>query len=246
MNKYTCSIESIIDLNPTTQKLLLNLPDGQTVRFKAGQYLDIILPSGKKCPFSIASPPAVNNQLELHIRPTPGSDDSEQIDELLKTSSVIVVEAPKGDCYLESAPDSSLILMAASTGITQMKCILEHLFAQQLSHPVYLYWGVLVAGDLYLDEICQNWMSGISMFDYVPVVSEPENSLDWTGRTGLVAGAVLQDFPDLTEQTVYVSGGPGMVYATLDLFLGRGLAKENIHSDIFSIAPRPGNLQANL
>ena len=224
----------------------MDLPVGEKINFKAGQYLDIILPSGKKCPFSIASPPSINRQLELHIRPTPGSDDSAQIDELLRTSSVIAVEAPKGDCYLDTAPENSLILMAASTGITQMKCILEHLFAQHLTHPVYLYWGVLVSDDLYLDEICRDWMNEISMFNYVPVVSEPDNSLNWTGRTGLVPEAVLQDFPDLTGQTVYVSGGPGMVYATLDLFVERGLAKEDIHSDIFSIAPRPDELQASV
>jgi len=246
MNKYSCTIESIIDLNQTTQKLLLNLPNGETVNFKAGQYLDIILPSGTRCPFSIASPPAMGSQLELHIRPTPGSDDSAQIAELLSTSSAIVIEAPKGDCYLESAPENSLILMAASTGITQMKCILEHLFEQQLSHPVYLYWGVLVEDDLYLNETCRDWIETTSLFTYIPVVSEPESSPGWTGRTGLVPDAVLQDFPDLTGQTVYISGGSGMVYATLDMLLERGMTKGDIHSDIFSIAPRPDKLQANL
>jgi CDP-4-dehydro-6-deoxyglucose reductase len=245
MNKYSCTIESISSLNPTTQKLLLNLPNGEIINFKAGQYLDIILPSGKRCPFSIASPPAINHQLELHIRPTPGSVDSEQIDELLRTSSAIEIEAPKGDCYLEHAPENSLILMAASTGITQMKCILEHLFARRLSHPVCLYWGVLVDDDLYLDDVCQHWMEEISMFNYVPVVSEPESSPGWKGRTGLVPEAVLQDFADLKEQQVYISGGSGMVYATLDMFVERGLAKNNIHSDIFSIAPRPDKLLAN-
>lgn len=245
MNKYSCTIESIFDLNPTTQKLLLNLPAGEKVNFKAGQYLEIILPSGKRCPFSIASPPAINDQLELHIRPTPGSNDSAQIEELLRTSSAIAIEAPKGDCFLEEAPGNSLILMAASTGITQMKSILEHLFTRQLFHPVHLYWGVLVDDDLYLDETCRNWMEAISMFTYVPVVSEPENSPGWTGRTGLVADAVLQDFPDLSGHTVYVSGGPGMVYATLDMFIKRGLTEDDIHSDIFSITPRPNRSQAS-
>lgn len=246
MNKYSCTIESIVDLNPNTQKLLLNLPDGETVDFKAGQYLDIILPLGEKCSFSIASPPAISNQLELHIRPTPGSADSEQIDELLRTAAVIAIEAPKGECYLETAPENSLILMAASTGISQMKSILEHIFARQLTHPVYLYWGVLVDDDLYMDESCRDWMEKISMFNYVPVVSEPENCPAWTGRTGLLPEAVLQDFPVLAEQTVYVGGGPGMVYATLDLFVERGMPEEQVHSDIFSIAPRPGKIRVNL
>jgi CDP-4-dehydro-6-deoxyglucose reductase len=238
MNKYSCTINSITELNSTTRKLLINLPDGKALEFKAGQYLNIILPSGKKCPFSIASPPAMTDQIELHVRPTPGSGDSDQITALLQDSETICIEAPQGDCFLDQQPDNPLILMAAATGITQMKSILEHLLVRELVHPIHLYWGVLIDEDLYMDEELTDWASKYQKFHYIPVVSEPENCPDWQGRTGLVPAAVLEDFTHLSNHTVYISCGPGMVYATLDLLVANGLSKESIHSDIFTVAPR--------
>ncbi len=128
--------------------------------------------------------------------------------------------------------------MAASTGITQMKSIVEHLVPKGLRHPIYLYWGVPAAAQLYLNALCESWARHDENFHYIPVVSEPETSPDWKGRTGLVGQAVLEDFDDLSDVTVFVSGGPAMVYATLDAFVERGMPEANMLSDIFSYAPR--------
>ena len=75
-------------------------------------------------------------------------------------------------------------------------------------------------------------------FHYVPVVSEPNTSPDWQGRTGLVGEAALDDLADVSNFTVVVSGGPAMVYATLDAFVARGLSEQNMLADVFSYAPR--------
>jgi CDP-4-dehydro-6-deoxyglucose reductase len=148
------------------------------------------------------------------------------------------IELPKGECFLETAPLNPLVLMAASTGVTQMKSILEHLLQQELQYPVYLYWGALVKDDLYLDEFFRSWTRAYPLLHYVPVVSEPEKSPGWRGRTGLLPEAVLQDFADLNDKTFYVSGSPGMVYATLDSFMSKGMPRQNMYSDMFSLAPR--------
>jgi CDP-4-dehydro-6-deoxyglucose reductase len=128
--------------------------------------------------------------------------------------------------------------MAASTGISQMKSIIEYLIPRLSDQPIWLYWGVLSADDLYLNELCQSWQAQIARFTFVPVVSEPSTSPQWSGRTGLLPDAVLEDFTRLDDVTIYVSGGPGMVYATLDRFIQKGLNEKRIFSDVFSYAPR--------
>lgn len=237
MKRITCSIDSIDYFNEDTRRVFLKIPDTERVTFKAGQYLEIILPR-KHCPFSIANAPALEGLIELHVRPTPDSEDSVEIEKLLDETRDVEIEVPKGDTFVEQAPDNPLILIAASTGITQMKSICEHLMAQPLKQPVYLYWGVLADKDLYLSPILRSWEEAHPEFHYIPVVSNPETSPDWKGRTGLVGHAVLDDFEDLSNVTVYVSGGPAMVYATLDAFMERGMPESNMHSDIFSYAPR--------
>ena len=237
--EYQCPIDSITYFNADTRKIVLGFPDGGHPPFKAGQYLEVVLPdNGKKCPFSIASAPGFRPGIELHVRPTPDSDDSAVIERLLDERATLTVRIPKGDCFIESAPDGPLLMLAASTGITQMKSIIEHLLPAGLAHPVYLYWGVLTADDLYLSDYMYGLTEAHSNLHYIPVVSEPERSPSWEGRTGLVGEAALEDFDDLSNLTVYVGGSPGMGYATLDAYVERGMPESNMYSDVFSYAPR--------
>ena len=107
----------------------------------------------------------------------------------------------KGDCFIDRMPRLELLLIAASTGITQMKSILEFLLGKGLQHPVHLYWGVLHSSDLYLNEQCQKWAQQHAGFHYVPVVSEPQNDPDWQGRKGLVGEVALSDFARVSPGT---------------------------------------------
>jgi CDP-4-dehydro-6-deoxyglucose reductase len=95
---------------------------------------------------------------------------------------------------------------------------------------------------LYLKGLFEEAENTSENFNFVPVVSEPSFSPSWQGETGLVGDVALKklmtDRIDLEKLTVFVSGGPGMVYATLDMFTERGLPKENMHSDMFYLAPR--------
>ena len=237
MKSYKCSVSAIDYYNHDTRRIMLDLPPGESVSFEAGQYLEMVLPH-KKCPFSIASAPTLTNQIELHIRPTPGSEDSIVIEALLDSQSDIEIQAPLGDCFLSGPPGTPLILIAASTGITQMKSIIESLEPDNLDHPVYLYWGVVSDKDIYLSELCETWESKYPNFHFVPVVSEPATSPEWKGRTGLVGEVALAELDNVSDATVFVSGGPAMVYATLDAFVARGMPEKNMKSDIFSYAPR--------
>ncbi len=210
--------------------------DGK-VEFQAGQYLEVVS-EHKRYPFSIASAPANKQHIELHVRPTPNSEDSDVFEALLDTSTSLTIDVPKGKCFVDAAQSKPLVLLAASTGVTQMKSIVEHLLGLGLNHPVYLYWGVVSDKDLYLTNLCDSWTTQDNRFHFVPVVSEPKTSPNWTGKTGLVGNVALDDFADLSNLNVIVGGSPNMVYATLDMFVARGLPQANMMSDVFDYAPR--------
>jgi CDP-4-dehydro-6-deoxyglucose reductase len=77
-------------------------------------------------------------------------------------------------------------------------------------------------------------------FKFVPVLSEPLASDAWTGRTGLVHQAVLDDFADLSGHQVYCCGAPVMVDTANAAFKGRGLPDDEFFSDAFTYAnPTP-------
>ena len=229
-------IDSVEDLGNNIRKIFLG-SETDIPEYKSGQYLEIVLPDGKKCPFSIANAPGMSSLLELHVRPTPGSEYSEVIEELINNRSRLHIQMPMGDCFLDHLPQRNLIFVAASTGVTQIKCFIEYLANRNYKGDLYFYWGVLTPDDLYLDSNCSHWEKFLPGFKYIPVVSEEKFS-DWSGRKGLVGAAVLEDFMDMSDVEIFISGSPAMVYHTMDKFLERGLPEDRIYSDVFSYAPR--------
>jgi len=239
-----CTIESISFLNHDTRRILLRTP--QSIKFHAGQYLEVIS-ADRRCPFSIASTPFADDLIELHIRPTPNSEESDAIESLLDKATYLDINLPLGSCFIEEMPSGPVLLIAASTGITQMKSITETLQKKGFTRDIFLFWGVLKEDDLYLKTYFEEEVKASKNFNFIPVVSEPDyNEEDqgsiWQGETGLVGEVALKKLMSndmkLSELTVFVSGGPAMVYATLDMFTERGLPQNNMHSDMFSLAPR--------
>jgi CDP-4-dehydro-6-deoxyglucose reductase len=93
-----------------------------------------------------------------------------------------------------------------------------------------LYWGGRRPKDLYLDALAKSW--GIP---YVPVISDGLPEDRWTGRTGFVHRAVMQDFPDLSGHQVYACGVPVMVDAARHDFTSTcRLPEDEFYADSFT------------
>jgi CDP-4-dehydro-6-deoxyglucose reductase len=86
-----------------------------------------------------------------------------------------------------------------------------------------------------MNDLPARWAAEHAHFKYVPVVSEalPEDA--WTGRTGFVHRAVMQDFPDLSGHQVYACGVPVMVdSARKDFVLQCRLPELEFYADSFT------------
>ena len=243
VKKLLCDITAIEQLNSDVYRIRLKMPATASLsaEFYAGQYLDIILPEGKQASFSIGSAPDQGRDLELHIRHMPDSEMSNAIMSHLQNHKQVEVEIPKGDCYLQAhtiSPETHLIFAAASTGFAQVKSVVEHLLANQFGNQIHIYWGARVEEDMYLEKLPMQWATEHPNVHFEPIVSEPEKSPGWNGRTGLLPEAVLADFPSFDNVEIFTSGSPAMVYALLDACEERGFSEENMHSDVFAYAPR--------
>ena len=59
--------------------LFLRLPIAEDFAFEPGQYIDIMLPGGRRRSFSIASPPHDARPLELHVRRVAGGEFTDRL-----------------------------------------------------------------------------------------------------------------------------------------------------------------------
>jgi NAD(P)H-flavin reductase/ferredoxin len=187
----------------------LRFPASIRARFAAGQYLRIKMPDGDTRNFSMANPPHESDGVQLHIRHVPGGRFSEGVLADLKQGDTLEIELPYGDFYLRTDSDRPIVGVATGTGFAPLKSMIEDLMKRGNMRPVRLYWGGRREQDLYLRDLVRKWAARTDWFTFVPVLSEP--AADWTGATGLVHHAVLNDLPDLSDWDAYACGNPLMI-----------------------------------
>jgi CDP-4-dehydro-6-deoxyglucose reductase len=221
--------------------LFLKLPTGERLQFLAGQYIDILLKSGKRRSFSMANPPHNDQLIELHVRKSPGGAFSSYVFDEMKERAILRFEGPLGTFYLRNDDSGKpLIFVAGGTGFAPIKAIIEHAFHHGDDRPMVLYWGVRSKKDLYMPDLPIRWQQEHPHFTYIPVLSDPVPEDQWAGRTGFVHQAVLDDFPDLSGYQVYACGAPGMTDVARRTFVDeRGLPEDEFYCDAFTPSVDP-------
>jgi CDP-4-dehydro-6-deoxyglucose reductase len=71
---------------------------------------------------------------------------------------------------------------------------------------------------------------------YVPVISDALPEDNWSGRTGFVHQAVLEDMPDLSAHQVYACGAPIVVDSARAAYTKAGLLEDEFYADSFTSA----------
>ncbi|MGL4573312.1 MAG: CDP-6-deoxy-delta-3,4-glucoseen reductase [Burkholderiaceae bacterium] len=214
--KMPVRIAAIERLTPDVIVLKLQLPANEKLQFFAGQYLEFLLKDGKRRSYSMASAPHVQGPVELHVRHMPGGLFTDQLfgtaQPALKERDIQRIEVPLGTFFLREDTNKPIILLASGTGFAPIKAMAEHIFFKKIhqKRKVTLYWGCRSKEDLYMHALPQQWARDYGI-TYVPVLSEPWPTDRWTGRTGFVHHAVMQDLPNLSGHEVYACGAPIMV-----------------------------------
>jgi CDP-4-dehydro-6-deoxyglucose reductase len=214
-------------------RLRLRLPKNQRLQFLAGQYIDILLPGGKRRAFSIASPPQSENEIELHIRHVEGGDFTGWVFEELKVHDILRLEGPLGTFFVRhDRPDRPMIMMGGGTGFAPLKSMVEDLLALGDRRPLHVFWGARTVHELYLADLPEGWAAEHDHIRYTPAVSEnPADAGDHF--SGFVHDAVLDAYSDLSGLDVYMSGPPAMIDAAKAAFLARGLPDDRLFYDSF-------------
>ncbi|MGH1357658.1 MAG: CDP-6-deoxy-delta-3,4-glucoseen reductase [Burkholderiaceae bacterium] len=221
--------------------LKLQLPANEQLQYLAGQYIEIILRDGSRREYSMGSAPHTSEQIELHIRHLPGGKFTESIfgetKPAVKEKAILRFEGPMGTFFLRDDSDKPIVMIASGTGFAPIKAIIEEMVHKDNRRPVTLYWGGRRPADLYLNDLCERWAAENPTISYVPVISDALPEDNWTGRTGFVHQAAMQDFPDMSGHEVYACGAPIVVDSAHDDFVAQcALPEDAFYADSFTTA----------
>jgi len=203
-----CRVQKMERLADDVMALYLRLPANERLQFLAGQYIEFLLKDGARRSFSMGNAPHDDELIQLHVRRVAGGQFTDHVFGKMKERDILRLEGPLGTFFLREDSAKPIVLVASGTGFAPIKSIIENALHKGVTRPMVLYWGGRRPKDLYMDALARQWP-----IQYVPVVSDalPEDS--WTGRSGFVHRAVMQDFPDLSGHQVYACGVPVMVDA---------------------------------
>ena len=220
--------------------LRLQLPASDTFQYHAGQYVEFLLRDGDRRSYSMANAPHTQTaapSLELHVRHMPGGKFTDHVFGPMKEKDILRIEGPYGSLFLREDSDKPMVLLASGTGFAPIKAVIEHMQFKGITREATLYWGGRRPADLYQSAWIEARLAEMPNLRYVPVVSNALPDDAWTGRTGFVHEAVLQDLPDLSGHEVYACGAPIVVESAKRDYVGKAsLPEEAFFADSFTSA----------
>jgi CDP-4-dehydro-6-deoxyglucose reductase len=214
--------------------VFLRLPAAEPFEFAAGQYIDIMLPGGRRRSFSIASPPHDSRLLELHVRRVRGGAFTEPLFADTAPGTLLSIEGPLGQFVYRPRSDAPIVMLGGGTGLAPLKSIMRHVIENGLQREIALYWGVRSERDLYAHEELQALARREPNFTYRAVLSEP--GAGWAGRRGWVHESALHDLARPEAADIYASGPPAMIAAVRRDFALRGVDPARLYCDSFDYA----------
>lgn len=217
-------------------QLTLKLPPKKNFKYLPGQYIDILLSGGKRRSFSLASPSAHNDELQLHVRYVANGEFSDFVFSKMQPKTLLRLQGPLGTFFLREDSNRPIIMVAGGTGFAPIKAMLEAAFKKGIERPLHFFWGVRTEQDLYLKELPDLWDQKYKNFQYTPVLSDGLPGDQWRGESGWVHEAVVKHYPVLDRHEIYAAGPPPMIDAGQSEFSAHGMSLDNYFFDSFDYA----------
>jgi len=234
-----CQVSSVEALNASVYRIELLAPAGSKLDYLPGQYLELHA-ADQQLPYSIANAPDPKRPRRLELQISDHNEVTASIIAELSAAATnrgtVKITLAKGECFLNELPKQPILLVCAGTGFSQIQCIAEAILAEDPEHEIHLYWSNRSLDEFYLYDTPKHWADEYTNFTFHPVLEAGVDN--WQGRAGWIYEVIHEDFDDLKDVQMYACGSPNMVHGTLDQLEKLGLSEANMHSDVFSYAPR--------
>jgi len=215
-SKITCEV---LDNKHFQEDFILTLKPYKKVNFKSGQFALIHNKKGSR-PFSIASPPSMQN-LQFLIRKHLGGLVTPFLHSLKKGDKVEIT-APYGTFILKDEQiknSEEIIFISAGTGLAPFHAMILDLLEKYPGKKVKLIHGF--RHECFFDESWKELQKKYKNFEVYGACSKP--SKEWNGLKGRVTEHLCSIIKSPEKRIVYICGGEAMVEDTKKMLL------ENCH-----------------
>jgi ring-1,2-phenylacetyl-CoA epoxidase subunit PaaE len=216
----------------------------ETFRFKHGQYLTIKIPvNGEELrrSYSICTSPQ-ENDLRIAVKKIKDGRVSSFLNDRLTAGQSVELMPPMGNFTTELSPSNrkAYVAFAAGSGITPIMSILKTVLASEPGSSFTLFYGNKDNNTVIFKDELDRLQAKFSDRLRVHLLYSRQAVADrlFEGRIGKEKVAeLLLKYPQLGQANEYFLCGPQeMIENTSALLQERGVAKDNIHFELFTTA----------
>lgn len=219
-------------LTPLMLQLRFSLPEGFS--YISGQFLNVFRDEHLTRSYSIASVPALENVIELHIEKIANGKVSGWLFDEFSVGDTLQLSEALGECYyVPGSPEKNIMMVATGSGLAPIYGIVRDALNQNHTGEIHIYHGSANPEKIYLvDELKQLAASHDNVF-YTPCLSRDATEGFTEGRANDVA---LAEQKNLKDWRLYLCGHPQMVSDTKRRAFLAGASLNDIASDPFEFS----------
>lgn len=221
-----------LDAAPGIRHFTFAVPELSELTFTPGQFVSLSATIGDRKitrAYSLAAPPAGNNQFEICLNRVDGGAFSPYLFSL-QPGDAVELSGPLGT-FTWRDPHQDALLVATGTGVVPYRAMLHAALPSGGSSQIHLLYGTRHPENLLFVPEFQAFADSHSRFRFTPTVTRP--TPHWPppglpGATGRVTEHVLPALEALPNATVYICGMAEMVEAVRALCKQQGLDRKRI------------------
>ena len=205
--------------------LHLRTPRSGTLRFLAGQYIDVQTVTGLNKRLAIASCPCNGMILQCHLSSAEGDAFTEYVFNELQASATLSVEGPYGEFTLDEVSQRPAVMVAQGIGFAPLKSLVEHAIALDRPQSMQLFW--IGAGEHahYQANYCRAWEDAFDVFVYTPLTTDVNPT---AAQLEHIAREITARSPVESELDLYLSCTESCNAVLRSAFIARGTPDSRI------------------
>jgi ferredoxin-NADP reductase len=232
---------TVIDVKPLNSEVTcLQLRPETQIKYKPGQFISLFKDSVTARSYSLASVPAIEEHLQLHVRKVPKGLVSNWVHDELKAGDKLEISDAAGDCfYVAGNQDQNLLFIGTGSGLAPLYGIIRDSLLQGHQGSIKLYHGCETVDGLYLVKELRALSLRYPNFSYTPCISGSIASQDAASGNfaiGMVLDIALAENPQLSGWRVFLCGHPQMVNSGKREVFFAGASMQDIYADPFENA----------
>lgn len=210
----------------------IRLKPARPFEYRAGQFISLFKDETTARCYSLASVPALDEELFLNVRKVPGGLVSGWVFSEIRAGDPIAISEASGDCfYVPGNADQNILLIATGSGLAPLYGIIRDALLNGHRGRLCLYHGSNDSNGFYLVEELEKLAQSHANFSYMRCVSDSVATQGYAA--GMVADVALAENPDLSGWRVFLCGNPDMVKSARQQTFFAGASLQDIYADPF-------------